>query len=145
MILNTTNFGELTILAEKIIKVEGGLLGFEEYTDYMLINNTDTEGEVPFCWIQSCKNPNLALVLTVPFLVDPGYEVDIPEDILHVLDVQDEKDVAIYSICKIPEKFEEMTINLKSPLIVNIQNNKAIQMVMHDSSYRVDEPAVKKI
>lgn len=144
MTINTTNFGELDYSPESVIKVEPGLLGFEDQNEFVLVNNTDTEGKVPFWWLQSCKDKDLAFVVTIPFLFEKAYSVEIPEDIVRVLDIYTESDVAVYSICKIPENFEDMTVNLKSPIILNARNNRAMQIVMHDSSYRVDEPALKK-
>lgn len=144
MTISTTNFGELAVAPDRIIRVEAGLLGLEELTDYVLVENTDTEGKVPFWWLQSCKDPDMALVVTIPFLFDPEYQVEISEDVVRILGIQEEKDVAVYSVCKIPETFEDMTVNLKSPIVVNTQNCKAMQIVMYNAQYSIDEPAVKK-
>lgn len=144
MIINTINFGELVLSPEKIIRAEAGLMGFEDHTDYVLVSNTDAEGNVPFWWLQSCKDPSLALVVTVPFLFEPAYEVELSDEIIRQLEIQHENDVEIYTVCKIPERFDEMTINLKSPIVINVKNHKAVQLVMHNSEYRVNESAVKK-
>ena len=144
MTINTTNFGELDVSPEQIIRVEAGLLGLEDHTEFVLVNNADAGGKIPFWWLQSCKDPDTAFVVTIPFLFEKGYEVDIPDDIVRVLGIKNEEEVAIYSICKIVDKFEDMTINLKSPVILNATNNRAMQIVMHESAYEVDEPAIKK-
>ena len=76
MTINTTNFGELDVSPEQIIRVEAGLLGLEDHTEFVLVNNTDAGGKIPFWWLQSCKNPDTAFVVTIPFLFEKGYEAD---------------------------------------------------------------------
>ena len=67
MKLHTKNFGLLEIEEEKIIAFPEGIPGFEEEKEFVIINNEDEEN--PFCWLQSVNNPDLAFVITTPFLI----------------------------------------------------------------------------
>lgn len=139
MLINTTNFGEIEIQSDKVIMFDQGLPGFEDQKEFVLVNNNDTEEPVPFMWLQATHDPSLALVVTIPFLLRPDFEMEIPEEVTKELDITDPGDVAVYSIVKIQDKVENMTFNLLGPIVVNGKNHKGKQVVQYNSKYRVDE------
>lgn len=131
--LNTTNFGEIEIDKEKIFSFPDGLLGFEEDREFVIINNEDPE--IPFQWLQSLRNPDLAFVIINPFLVYPNYDIRISKAVRDKLKIEDEKDVAIYSIVVVPEDMEKMTANLLGPIILNIDKKLGKQVILDDDRY----------
>ncbi|HHV38353.1 MAG TPA: flagellar assembly protein FliW [Tepidimicrobium sp.] len=133
MKLNTTNFGEIEIDKEKIFSFPDGLLGFEEDREFVIINNEDPE--IPFQWLQSLRNPDLAFVIINPFLVYPNYDIRISKAVRDKLKIEDEKDVAIYSIVVVPEDMEKMTANLLGPIILNIDKKLGKQVILDDDRY----------
>ncbi len=143
MIINTTNFGEIEVSKEKVITFDEGLPGFEEEKEFLLVNNYDTEDPVPFMWLQATKNPDLALVVAIPFFLRPTYEVEIPEEALKNLEIREPGDVAVYSVVKIQDKVEDMTFNLLSPIIINGKNHKGMQLIQDNVKYKVDEKYTK--
>jgi flagellar assembly factor FliW len=141
--INTKNFGEIEIGDSQVIHFDEGLPGFEEEKEFVLLNNYDTEDPVPFMWLQAANNPDLALVVAIPFFLKPDYEVEIPEDVVKTLDIQSPEDVGVYSVVKIEEKVEDMTFNLMSPIVINAKNRKASQVIQDHTDWRVDEKYVK--
>lgn len=139
MIINTKNFGELTIGESDKIHFEEGLLGFEDKREFVLLNNYDTEDPVPFMWLQSVDDPELTFVVSIPFFLKPDYEFEIEDQDCKQMDIQKPDNVGVYSICKIQDSVENMTFNLKSPIIINATNRKAKQIILYNSSYKVDE------
>lgn len=133
MILNTKHFGEIEINEENMITFEDGLLAFEEIKKYVLIPNTD--GEIPFHWLQAVEDPELAFVITNPFLFKTDYEFDIPEKVVKQLEIEKEEDVVIYSIAVVPEDLRQITINLKGPVIINGSKKKGRQVVLESDKY----------
>ncbi|SKC55893.1 flagellar assembly protein FliW [Maledivibacter halophilus] len=133
MKLNTRHFGEIQIDESKIIHFNEGLLGFEKIKKYAVINNPDPE--VPFCWLQSVDKPDLAFVIANPFLFINNYEFDIPDKIVKELELKDHKELIIYSIAVVPESIEEMTLNLRGPIIINWENKRAKQIVLESNKY----------
>jgi len=131
--LNTTNFGEIEIDKEKIFSFPDGLLGFEEDREFVIINSEDPE--IPFQWLQSLRNPDLAFVIINPFLVYPNYDIRISKAVRDKLKIEDEKDVAIYSIVVVPEDMEKMTANLLGPIILNIDKKLGKQVILDDDRY----------
>ena len=132
MKINTEIFGEMEIDKEKIITFSEGLLAFEEEKEFVIIN---TDDKAQFSWLQSINTPELAFVIMNPFFAFPDYEIIIPKRIQKKLKIEEEKDVAIYSIVVIPEDMEKMTTNLLGPIIINIKEKLGKQIILDDDRY----------
>lgn len=139
MLINTQYFGDLSIQENQLITFEDGLPGFEDQKKFVLLNNYDTEEPVPFMWLQSTADPNLALVVAIPFFLKTGYEVTLTEEVVQKLAIQDPSDVAVYSVVRIKDNMENMTYNLASPIVINGRTRKGMQFVQDTSDWRVDE------
>lgn len=133
MRLDTKHFGELEIEDEKIINFSEGLLGFEDEKRFIIINNQDEES--PFQWLQSVKNPDLAFVIINPFIVYPNYDIEIPKRTLKKLEIDNEKNIIIYSIVVVPKDVEKMTTNLLGPVVININKMLGKQVILDDERY----------
>lgn len=133
MLINTEVFGEIQIDKDKIIKFKEGLLGFEEEKEFAIINME--EGDSPFLWLQSVNTPELAFIIINPFYAFPDYEFIISEKVQKKLEIEDERDIAIYSIVVIPEDMEKMTANLLGPIIINIDKKLGKQVILDDNKY----------
>ena len=135
MILKTKHFGEIEVEEDKVILFLDGILGFEEVKKYTIIQNPNPE--VPFHWLQSIDNPGLAFVITNPFLFKTDYAFDIPDKVLAHLGIVGKEDVAVFSIAVVPEELEKMTINLRGPIIINIEKQKGKQLVLDGEGYEL--------
>ncbi len=133
MKLITKNFGEIEIDEEKIIHFPEGILGFEEEKEFVVINDEDEES--PFGWLQAIENPELTFVIINPFFVYPNYDITIPETAQKKLEIQDKKDLIIYSIVVVPKDIEKMTANLIGPIIINTKKMIGKQVILDDDRY----------
>lgn len=133
MKLHARSFGEIEINEEDILTFPDGIPGFEESKRYIIINNPDEEN--PFDWLQSVDNGDLAFVIINPFFVKPDYDITIPESALEKLKIKDESDVALYSIVVVPEKIEDMTVNLTGPIVINVREKLGKQIILDDNRY----------
>ena len=127
MKLKTKNFGELDVQEDKIITFEKGIPGFNQLKDYIIIN--DQEETSPFCWLQSIEEPALAFVLVNPFLVNPGYNPELPEAEVEKLGEARPEDYTVLSIVKVPKEVEQMTANLMAPIVINLKTRKGKQII----------------
>ena len=75
MQIETKTMGRVEVSDERIINIPQGLFGFEEYTDFALV---DSEYE-PLLWLQSLQEKNLAFLLIDPFLIADDYEAEIDD------------------------------------------------------------------
>ncbi len=134
MKIQSKPYGEIEIDRDKIVTVKGGLFGFEDKEEYVIIGR---ESEQPFEWLQAINDPDLAFVVVPPNLIRPDYELSVlPED-LNQIEADSVDDLMLYSIVVVPENPDEMTINFRGPLIVNQENFLAKQVINQVDEYTV--------
>ena len=133
MLLNTRHFGEINIDESKILTFPDGIPGFEELTKYIILQNPDKD--IPFHWLQSIEEGDLAFVIINPFIFKPDYDFEIPQNIIEKLEIEAPEDVTIFSIVIVPEDIKKMTANLQAPLIINTKNHKGKQIILDDEKH----------
>lgn len=128
----TTRFGEVAV--DKVIRFEHGLPGFEEERAFVLVPYDEKS---PFVFLQSAQTPELAFLLTNPFLFFPDYAIELDDDMLAQLELADERDVLVYGIVTVPGgRVPEMTVNLLAPIVINARAQTARQIVLEKSAYK---------
>jgi flagellar assembly factor FliW len=137
MKITTAHFGEVEIDESKILVFDKGLPGLEEDKRYALLSNEDSR---PVSWLQSLDHQEISLPVMDPFLICPDYSFDISQNDVDTLTISDIKDVYVLSILVIPKNVNAMTINLSAPIIINVRNSKACQIILDDRKYRVRVP-----
>lgn len=133
MRFNTKHFGEIEIADDKIITFSQGLIAFEEKKRFIIINDEDKN--TPLAWLQSLDDPYLAFVIMNPFLFKKKYDIELSQEVVEELDIQEQKDVAVFAIVVVPKDINKMTANLLAPLIINERNRKGKQVVLNDKRY----------
>jgi len=139
MLLNTQYFGEMEIPDNHVIHFANGLKGFEDRKDYAIINNYDTEEPVPFFWLQSIDDPDLAFVITVPFIFKPDYAFELPKETEEVLHITGDSELGIYSIVTIPGEVKDFSYNLMGPIVVNYSTREGDQVVLYNENFSLQE------
>ncbi|MFH2056820.1 MAG: flagellar assembly protein FliW [bacterium] len=134
MRIETLQFGTMEIEAQELIEFPRGLLGFESYRRFVLIEKEDCQ---PFQWLQSVEAADLALVVVNPKAFFPDYRVKLHAREVADISATDPEQVEILCIVTIPAEIEKMSVNLQGPLLVNRLNNTAKQIVLTDSEYTV--------
>ena len=135
MDIHTKLFGEVTIDVNKVITFEHGLIGFEEYKQYMLIHDSEKENNT-IVWLQSIDEPELALPVMNPLLVAPDYNPTVEDELLKVLEpIEDE--LLVLVVLTVPRDITKITANLKAPIVINSVTRKGCQMIVEDDSYQI--------
>ena len=134
MKINTVNFGEIDIAEDKIIEFQDGIPGFEDEKQFAIILNEDPEN--PFHYLQSTNSESLSFVVMNPFEVFPEYDFGISDTAKEKLSIEDEKQIAVYTIVVIPEDIKKMTTNLQGPIVINIDEKKGKQVILDDNRYK---------
>lgn len=132
MNIKTSRFGEVAVDEDAVISMPEGMLGFSEVTRYVLIQHRDGS---PFLWYQAVDEPNLAFVVVDAFTFFPEYEVVMSTEDVEVLGCDKPGDLAVFLVVVIPDNPEDMTANLRGPLVVNVTNKVAKQVVLTDDKY----------
>lgn len=139
MKIETSRFGTLELLEDKIIQIPSGLFGFPESKRYTLLEHRKGS---PFVWLQSVDNGSLAFVLVDPLLVKPDYEVQInPQDMdeLHLADAPDGIQTLVIVNIASGEKVQ-LTVNLLAPIVINVKQKSGKQVILSDSRYSLRHP-----
>ena len=134
MNLKTAYMGEVEIDASNILKFEHGIPGFEGEKEFVLL---PIEGNESFHVLQSTQTEKLAFIVTNPYEVTVDYSFDLEEAIVHALQIQNEKEVAVFAIVSLKETIQQSTINLKAPIILNTTNKKAKQVILNNYDYSI--------
>lgn len=131
--LNTKYFGKIEIEEERIITFPDGVPGFEDSKEFVIIENP--EDDIPFNWLQSIDNPNLAFVIINPFVFKSDYDFEIPDLVVKKLKIVEQKDISVYTIVVVPEDIDKMTANLSGPVIINVNKRLGKQIILDDKRY----------
>ena len=138
--LSTSNFGNLSIEKENIITFEQGLLGFEELKQFAIIA---VEECLPFEWLVSLEDPMVAFPILNPTLFFSDYKPSLPKDDLALLDIKKEKDVETFCIVTLGKKPEDVTLNLKGPILINMKNKMGKQVVLAEDYYSLNQLLIR--
>lgn len=135
MKINTTRFGEIDIDENLIFNFIEPILGYEDLEQFVLVDYTP---DSPFKWLQAVKNPAIAFPVTSPGYFGIDYQFIVPENDAKKLDVSCADDILTMNIvCIPPGEPQSATVNLMGPLVVNVNNKKAMQLVLVNTNYSV--------
>ena len=128
-----TDYGMVEYEKSDLLIFPDGLFGFPKLTQYLLLYlNEDDDSMLLLQSVEECK---VGFVLINPFLLCPDYSPELTPEELACLEVQDSGELSYYSICVVRSNSLENTVNLKSPLVINPQTRRGIQVILENSPY----------
>jgi flagellar assembly factor FliW len=131
----TLRFGEIEFTDHDVITIEGGILGFQENSRYLILQHK--EGS-PFRWLQSLEQSALAFLVVDPAAYTSEYSPEMDERHAVELELTEETPQLVYTIVTIPKgKPEEMSLNLAGPIVVNCLTRQAKQIVLEHPAYPI--------
>ena len=130
MVIKTRIFGEVTIDDEKMIHFPNGIVGFPELTDFALIHDAEKGNQGGIRWLQSVQEPNFAMPVVDPLVIRTDYNPNVDDELLKV--IGDGDNLLVLVTITVPTDLKKMSINLKAPLVVNVDTRKAVQVVLED-------------
>jgi len=133
MIIETAQFGLVEIPKEEIITFPDGIYGFEDIKEYVLLGKVGDDN--PFKWLQAVHNPHVCFVVVDPFIFKKDYSPCVGKRMMEKLKVENEQDIRFLNIVVIPDDISRMTVNLKSPIVINARENLAAQIIMDTDEY----------
>lgn len=142
MIIETGRFGQLTVGDDEIISIPQGILGFPEYKKYCLVDPGD---ETLIVWLQSLDQQQIAFPLLEPKIFKPDYTARLSAAELRELKLENVNQSAVFSILTIPEDISKMTANLKAPLVINLKQHIAKQVVLQENEYNIKSEMFKEL
>jgi len=138
--ISTTRFGDISIDESKVIRMRGGMLGFEHLKRYEIFIQSE---KIPFWWFQSVDDGSVAFVVINSLAVKQDYEPVIPAAEVKLLEIGSPEDVVLLSVVTIRSDPFKVTANLRAPIVVNAKKMLAQQVVLVDSDYPVQYPVTE--
>ena len=132
MRIETTRFGVVEIDDNALLTMPNGLMGFENMTEYCLIQHQPT---AKFKWLQSTQEPSLAFVVVDPSEYFSDYEIEIADSDVNKLQLSCALDAAVLVILTIRGGGQRVSANLAAPIVVNSKNLTALQVVLQDERH----------
>ena len=142
MKINTARFGEIEIEENRIFKFSLPIIGFNELKEFVLL---DLNKDSFFKWLQSIEDPALAFPVVSVFSMNVDYSIDLPDNVVEILKIKDVESLLVMNIASIPQDNPQgTTINLLAPLIFNVDELLAGQVILSGSGYDISFPLFKK-
>ena len=126
-----TRFGQVEYDPANLLHFPTGLIGFPTLHDFIVMPN---KKKGPLFWIQAIDDTEIAFVLTDPtnFFLDYSITPDDTERKQLLIDT--EEPCFILSVVTVPPD-QNISINLAAPILFAPSTNRAIQIILEDSSY----------
>ena len=132
MKLTTKLFGEIEISDEKIITFGNGIIGFPDLRKFTLIYDEENQGTA-ISWLQSLDEPAFAIPVMNPLIVKEGYDPFINDELLKPLGGITPENIYVLVTVTVPKDIKELSINLKAPIIINVDEKKGSQIIVEDN------------
>jgi len=145
MKFNTRLFGEVDIAEDKVLSFDSGIIGIENLKKFTLIYDSEKEDAGKIIWLQSLEEGAYALPVINPRNVMKDYNPVVDDELLAPLGEFKDEDLMILVTIRVPENIEDMTANLKAPIVINAENRKACQIVVQNEDYMVKQPVYEML
>jgi len=135
-------FGELDYSADSVFQFLEGIPAFEDQTAFVFLDQPQTH---PLVFMQSLRYPGLCFISVPVFVVDPAYRLDLVSEDFVSLDLAPElapqigSDILCLALVTV-SKGADPTVNLASPVVLNLRNRKGGQVIQPSAGYSVRHP-----
>ena len=142
MKIQTVRFGEIEIDESRIFDFVLPIIGFNELKKFIIL---DLNKDSFFKWLQSIEDPSLAFPIVSVFNMNVEYSIDLADNVVDALKINDVESLLVMNIASIPQDNPQgATINLLAPIIFNLDEACAGQVILSGSGYDISFPLFKK-
>ncbi|RAR42452.1 flagellar assembly protein FliW [Paenibacillus sp. MDMC362] len=141
MIVNTKRFGPIKAENDQVITFVSPLFGFEGLARYIFVQSE--EDSHPFEFLQSVEDENLTFILTDPFVFFKDYEFQLEPHWIEALGVESEMDLQVMVVVTV-RSTEDITCNLKAPVVLNRVRNVAAQIILDNGGYSTKKSLLER-
>jgi flagellar assembly factor FliW len=124
----STRFGIMTVPTEKVLAFPSGVLGFPEWTRYVML---DHDTDAPFKWLHCVEDASLAFVVVDPAVFHQNYQIEISAEARFEVEGSETDELSLVVILTIPsDDPSAVTANLRGPLLMNPRTRLCKQLVL---------------
>ncbi len=129
----TRIFGQIEIADDQIICMSKGMIGFPDLNNFALIFDEEKGRKATsIMWLQSMDDPDIAFPVMDPIAIMEDYAPNVNDEIIAPLGELNADNTYILVTVTVPRKVEDFSVNLKAPIVVNMDNRKAVQLIVED-------------
>lgn len=140
MRVNTRLFGEIEIADEKIITFPNGIIGFADMTKFTLIFDEEQGSSAGIRWLQSLDEPGFAMPVMDPLTVKEDYNPEVDDELLKNIGNVTADNILVLVTVTVPSDLTKMSVNLQGPIIINVDECKACQVIVDNEECPVKYP-----
>jgi len=126
--------GEIEYTDNDIITLSAPILGFPDLNDFILISN---DKSYPFLWFQSVQDKDICFILVEPEIFFADYKPQLNKREYKILNIEEDKELKTFGIVVVPDQPKNATVNLRAPLVVNMEKKLAKQVILEDDKWQI--------
>lgn len=123
--------------ASPVLELAHPIAGFPEARDFELV--PVEEGSV-LAHFRAVDNPAAQFLVVPAPVLFPAYAPEIDDESAAVLGLDADTEVLVLLIVHAAETLVETTVNLRAPLLVNVDSRRAAQVILDDVSLPLAAP-----
>lgn len=135
LVYRSPKLGDVPYSADDVIRFPQGVPGFERLREFLLVTRDEC---APFVFLASLEDPAVAL----PLMPLPAAALNLraPADTLAALGDAPAATVGYYAVVTIGRGAKEITVNLRAPVVVNLDTRRGCQVILPDETLPLAAP-----
>lgn len=135
MEINTRDFGIIEVGEDAVYEFPDGLYGFEEVKRFAVFERSIED--ISFLYLQSADNTVPCFLVFEPWDLHPDYHPIVSKEDMDICQAEHIDDLIFLVIANVPDSIEKLSINIKSPVVLNPKTKKARQVILQNPEYTV--------
>ena len=145
MDINTRDFGTVSVEEDALYHFPEGIYGFEDIQEFCIYSQS-FDDEIVFLYLQAQDYTYPCFLIFEPWDLYPGYAPSLPEADLNALEVNGPEELIFLAITTIFPNPEELSLNVKSPVVLNPKTRTGRQVILENREYPIRfQPFLNKI
>ena len=134
-------FGDFVFRESDVIEFPWGIPGFEDERSWLFLT---LDSQPSFVWLQSLDDVYVALPAANPWMIFEEYDPVVPAGAFAALEIQNADDFTYLCTVTVSPGAARMTMNLASPIVVNLRTRKAVQVTLETGGYSDRTPIPRR-
>lgn len=135
MDINTRDFGIVQVENDAVYEFDDGLYGFEDDKRFAIFEKPIED--ISFLYLQSVDHIIPCFLVFEPWDLYPNYQPLLSKEDMDLCGVDHIDDLIFLVIASVPSTIKELSINIKSPVVLNPKTKKARQVILQNTDYAV--------
>lgn len=124
MQINTRDFGAVELDEAQVVTFRSPIFGYEHLERFALLDG-EVEG---LQWLQAVDQAETCFIVLDPEAIGLPYHPDVGRDTTELLRLKGTPTYRLIAI--IPDNFHDTMVNLKSPIVLNMEEKAAAQVIL---------------